>query len=298
MRNCELRDESLTGALLTFRTKLLADGKSPNTIMSYCRDSRGLLRFANGEQLSQQLVDRYLSKEVLFKDKSSVRRDPSSVNKIKSSLRAFLRWAKGEGIIDTDLSDRIIIQKIQRKEPAFLTEPEQRRLLQTLRSTKGMLAQRDLCFVTLLLFTGIRVDALVGLNLADINLEEKKLVVRTKGNRVQKIFLNGKIRIILKAFLKHRLNELAGTDALLLSNRKTRITSRQIAFRVKYWIAKAGITKSISPHSLRHTFATQLLRKTNNLRLVQKALGHENLETTQIYTHILDDELSDALECL
>jgi integrase/recombinase XerC len=298
MRNSEIKDESLTGALLIFRTKLIADGKSPNTILSYCRDSRGLLRFADGEQLSQQLVDRYLSREVLFKDESAVRRDPSSVNKIKSSLRAFLRWAKSEGIIDTDLSDRIIIQKIQRKEPAFLTEPEQHRLLQTLRSTKGVLAQRDLCFVTLLLFTGIRVDALVGLNLADINLEEKKLVVRTKGNRVQRIFLNRKIRVILKAFLKHRLNELAETDALFLSNRKTRITSRQIAFRVKYWIAKAGITKSISPHSLRHTFATQLLRKTNNLRLVQKALGHENLETTQIYTHILDDELSDALECL
>lgn len=298
MRNSEPRDESLNGALLTFRTKLLADGKSPHTVSSYCRDADAFLKFVAGETISQQLVDQYLSTVVPFKDGCHEERDPSSVNKIKSSLRIFFKWAKAEGILPLDLSERIRIKNIRRKEPEFLTSSEQRKLLQTLRSTKGSKAQRDLCFISLMLFTGIRVNSLVGLLIDGVNLDEKKLTIRTKGGSTQKIFLNGKIRIILKNFLKQRAKSSSHSNALFLSNRNTRITSRQVAFRVKHWVDKAGISKNISPHSLRHTFATELLRKTSNLRLVQKALGHEYLETTKIYTHILDDELSDALECL
>jgi len=149
-----------------------------------------------------------------------------------------------------------------------------------------------------MLLAGIRVDALVNINVEDVNLDDKKLTIRTKGDNTMKVFISSQLRVILKQYLKLRRKQPGESDALFLSNRLTRITTRQVSFRLKHWLNKAGITKSISPHSLRHTFATELLQKTQNLRIVQKALGHEYLETTRIYTHILDDEMEDALEML
>jgi len=290
--------ESHPGALFLFRAKLIADGKSMHTVSSYCRDVKAFLVFADEEALTTDLVNAYFSTAALINKTTGNRRDPASVNKIKSSLKAFFKWVFKTRILETDLSVDINLKPVSRKEPNFLSDFEQRRLLKIIRSAKGALAERDQAIVSTLLLTGIRVDALVNLDIDGVNLEDKKLTIRTKGDKHMKIFINSHLRLILKRYLKARRKEATQSDALFLSNRKSRITSRQVAFRLKTWTRQAGITKPISPHSLRHTFATELLKKTQNLRIVQKALGHVYLETTQIYTHILDEEMEDALELL
>ena len=111
-------------------------------------------------------------------------------------------------------------------------------------------------------------------------------------------FLNTALRQTMKRYLAERKKASADSSALFLSNRMERISPRQIAFRLEYWLKEAGIDKKLSPHGLRHTFATSLFTKCNDLLVVQKALDHRNLETTQIYTHINDERFQKALECL
>jgi len=294
----ETHRESLMGALCPFKSKLLADGKSPHTVSSYCRDVRHFLEFLENRLPCPDLLNEYFASSGSLNQLTNKKLDPGSINKSKSSLKAFLKWATNAGWLQNDFSEALTIKTLPRKEPNFLSETEQRLLLKTIRSTKGDTAQRDLAMISLMIFTGIRIDALVNLNFDDVNLDDKKLTIHTKGNKTMKLFLNSPARNILKAFIRKRIRSSSDDEALFLSNRQSRITSRQVAFRLKYWTRHAGITKNISPHSLRHTFATQLLKKSKNLRLVQRALGHEYLETTRIYTHILDDELADALELL
>ncbi len=285
--------ESHLGTLSTFKSKLIADGKSLHTVSSYCRDVKSFLLFASDEPITENLLDEYFSTVALLNEKNNKKRDIASVNKIKSSLKAYLKYLR-----KPDLNDAIKLKSTQRKEPTFLTDSERLRLLKTIRTIKGNLALRDNAFISTMLLSGIRVDALVKLDLDDVSLDEKKLTIRTKGDKIFKIFINSKLRSILKRYMKYRIKLPSESDALYLSNRLSRITSRQVSFRLKHWLNEAGIEKVISPHSLRHTFATQLLQKTQNLRIVQKALGHEYLETTKIYTHILNDEMEDALDLL
>jgi len=285
--------ESCNGALFSFKSKLIADGKSKHTVSSYCRDVKTFLIFADDEPISEEILNEYFSTVALSNEKNNKSRDTASVNKIKSSLKAYLKYLN-----KSNLSENIKLKPTQRKEPTFLTDIERLNLLKSIRTTKGNLALRDNAFISTMLLAGIRVDALVKLDIQNVNLDEKKLTIRTKGDKILKVFINSKLRSILKRYLKYRVKLITECEALFLSNRMSRITSRQVSFRLKYWLDKAGIEKIISPHSLRHTFATQLLQKTQNLRIVQKALGHEYLETTKIYTHILDDEMEDALDLL
>jgi len=279
--------------LLEFKSKLIADGKSEHTVSSYCRDVKSFLTFADNNPLTEKLLSEYFSTVALIKEKDGLKRDVGSVNKIKSSVKAYLKW-----LGKSKLSDAIKLKSTSRKEPSFLRDGEKRLLLKTIRATKGNLALRDEAMISTMLLAGIRINALVSINIQDVSLDDKKLTITTKGDKKFKIFLNSNIRRILKRYLKYRVKLPSETDALFLSNRLSRITSRQVSFRLKHWLSKAGIDKIISPHSLRHTFATTLLQKTQNLRIVQKALGHEYLETTRIYTHILDTEMEDALEML
>jgi len=293
-----VKRESHFGALSNFKLKLIADGKSPHTVSSYCRDVKSFLSFASDEHLTEEQLNEFFSTVGLLNEKTGKKRDAASVNKIKSSLKAYLKYLHKAGMTDTDLGEAIKLKKTRRKEPSFLSNTERKKLLKTIRAAKGDLALRDDAMLSTMLLTGIRVDALVHLNVEDVNLDDKKLTIRTKGDKTFKVFLSSQLRGILKRYLKYRRKLPGDSEALFLSNRLTRITTRQVSFRLKHWLENVGINKSISPHSLRHTFATELLQKTQNLRIVQKALGHVYLETTRIYTHILDDEMEEALEML
>ena len=150
-----------------------------------------------------------------------------------------------------------------------------------------------------LLGTGIRLAELVGLDIDDVHLDQKQLQIkRAKGGKPQVRFLNTELRGFLRKYIQRRRKVIAESDALFLSNRNRRISTRQVQERMGLWLSWAGLDGKITVHGLRHTFATLLYGRTKNLLLVAKALGHSRVTTTQVYAHISDDDLEDALESL
>jgi integrase/recombinase XerC len=141
---------------------------------------------------------------------------------------------------------------------------------------------------------------LVDLDLEDVDLDAKHLRVRhAKGNVPQLKFLKTDLRSLLRSYLAERRRVGNGEcSALFLSNRETRLSPRQVARRLEHWLEAAGIAKHIGPHALRHTFATHLYSKTGDILVVQRALGHRDLSTTQVYTHLVDGVLEEAIERL
>ena len=162
------------------------------------------------------------------------------------------------------------------------------------------MATRDRLIIELFLGTGIRLQELVDLDLDDVDLDAKHLRVRhAKGNVPQLKFLKTDLRSLLRSYLAERRRQGTGEcSALFLSNRETRLSPRQVARRLEHWLEAAGIGKHIGPHALRHTFATHLYSKTGDILVVQRALGHRDLSTTQVYTHLVDGVLEEAIERL
>ena len=163
---------------------------------------------------------------------------------------------------------------------------------------RGWQANRDLTMVKLFLNTGIRLSELINLNMDDVDLIEKRITIQAKGGRIVTKFLNAKVRSALSRYLKERRKVITDSEALFLSQRLRRITTRQVQRRLEMWISKAGINKRVTPHVLRHSFATMLYAKSSNILAVQHALGHSTLSTTTVYAHLLDETLEDAMETL
>jgi integrase/recombinase XerC len=153
--------------------------------------------------------------------------------------------------------------------------------------------------IELFLGTGIRLQELVYLDIDDVDLDAKHLHVLAKGSVPQVKFLKSALRSLLRGYLIGRRCLGDGEcRALFLSNRGTRISPGQVANRVKHWLLKTGIRKDLGPHGLRHTFATHLYAATSDLLVVKRALGHRDISTTEIYTHLVDGALEEALERL
>jgi len=188
-----------------------------------------------------------------------------------------------------------------RKIPEVLTEEEQKDLL-SVPNDRYKTGQRNKTLIKFMLDIGLRLAEVINLKWKHINLNSGKVkVVEGKGSKDRILWVNGKCLDMLKNW-KERQTEEAGEalEYVFTSMSKgtigNKMSRRYIQDMVKKYANKAGIDKNISPHTLRHTFATDLYRESNNLRLVQKALGHSDISTTQIYTHIVDEELENELK--
>jgi len=219
--------------------------------------------------------------------------------RLKAAVRSFFTWLNETGAISTNPARSVTTKRLSRKPPEFLTEAEKRRLLKELHDRTCPLAKRDRVIFELFLGTGIRIAELVNLSVDDIDLDGKHIRITGKGGKHQVKFLKTSLRTLMRSYLKDR-RQMIGSEstALFVSSRGTRLCCRQVAQRLSYWLGKAGIEKKITPHGLRHTFATHLYAKTSDLLLVKRALGHADISTTEIYTHLADEALEDALECI
>lgn len=181
--------------------------------------------------------------------------------------------------------------KIPKALPHYLTLEESRRLLQ---AVDGRNKERDYCIICLFLNCGLRISEMVGLNLADIRTDH--LLIHGKGSKERIVYLNTACVSALNDWLEVRRNiQALDSDALFLSSRRKRISVDSVQVMVRNTLLKAGLDAShISPHKLRHTAATLMLQSGVDLRTLQEVLGHENLNTTQIYTHIANAELQRA----
>jgi len=221
------------------------------------------------------------------------------------ALRGFLKYLAKQDI-ETLASEKVELGKISEREVEFLDAEEIKRLLGSVGSENLCSLLRDKAILELLFSTGLRVSELANLDRENINLKKGEFSIRGKGNKIRLVFISDSAKNTLASYLAKRKDvdpalfihfkkgsgnkKPAGNKNLCPS---LRLTPRSIQRIVKNYAIKAGITKKVTPHTLRHSFATDLLANGADIRSVQTMLGHSSITTTQIYTHITDKRLKD-----
>lgn len=287
-----------------FAIRLRAQGRSEQTVSAYLRDlelfASALDRLYPGNDLrdvSPTMIDAILADPAVAFSPEGLPKADATMHRMKAALRSFFSWAHETGLTLENPARSVVTRRLSRRLPEYLTEAEKRRLLKELHDRTSPLARRDRAIFELFLGTGIRLSELVSLDIDDVDLDGKHIRITGKGGVPQVKFLKTSLRTLLREYLiERKRNTTDDCRALFTSSRGTRLCARQVAQRLKAWLDKAGIEKHISPHGLRHTFATHLYASTSDLLVVQRALGHRNISTTEIYTHLVDEALEDALE--
>lgn len=267
-------------------------GLSENTLSAYRTDLRNffvwLMLLPNNFELDlliradRKCIVSYLS------DLENRQISARSRARLLSSLRLFYAYLIREKKIEIDPVALIDAPKLGRSLPEILTEEDVESLLQA-PDTSKLLGLRDRVLLEILYATGIRVSELVGLQLNQVNLHQGVLRVTGKGNKERLVPLGEEAVSWLEKYLENtRADLLKGkiTDALFVTKRGTEMSRQAFWYLIKRYAFQADIASTISPHTLRHAFATHLLNHGADLRVVQMLLGHSDLSTTQIYTHV------------
>lgn len=217
------------------------------------------------------------------------------------ALRSFLGYCSKRGI-ESITPEKVELPKIVRKQVSFLNEDELQRLFSTL-CADTLIGLRDRAIIGLLYSSGLRVSELVSLNKDSINLKRKEFRIRGKGQKDRPVFISDDAALLVDGYLAARTDSLrplfiryGGAEHVDNSGDYGRLTSRSIQRIVSRYASLAGITKTVSPHTLRHSFATGLLMNGADIRSVQVMLGHSNIATTQVYTHVTDPHLKEIHE--
>jgi site-specific recombinase XerD len=217
------------------------------------------------------------------------------------ALRSFLKFCAKQNII-TASPEKIELARVKRKQVTFLSPEELKRLFDQ-PDPNTLQGLRDRAILELLFSSGLRVSELVGLDKDHINLKRREFTVRGKGQKDRPIFISDQAAHWLQKYLDKREDNVkplflrySGKKQVDLSGNYHRLTVRSVQRLVARYALLAGITKHVSPHTLRHSFATDLLMNGADLRSVQAMLGHSNIATTQIYTHITDPHLKSVHE--
>jgi integrase/recombinase XerD len=270
----------------------LERGLSPNTLAAYRADLSGLAAWLHvrGSSLVTahrgQLLD-YLAWRV----QEGAR--PRSTARLVSSLRQFYRHLVRQKRLASDPSARIDAPKVGRGLPGSLTEAEVEALLAA-PDPADSLGLRDRTMLEFLYATGLRVSELVSLTLAQVNTRQGVVRITGKGSRERLVPIGEEALAWLERYLWKGRSELLGgraSEALFPTQRGTAMTRQAFWYLIKRYAARAGIHKPLSPHTLRHAFATHLVNHGADLRVVQMLLGHSDLSTTQIYTHVARERL-------
>lgn len=217
------------------------------------------------------------------------------------ALRSFLKYCAKRDLSSTN-AEKVELAKVRRKEVTFLSPDELHRLFAQPK-TDSINGLRDRAILELLFSSGLRVSELVNLNREHINLKRREFTVRGKGQKDRPIFISQDAAYWLEQYLSKRddntkplFMRYSGRKQVDLSGNYHRLTARSIQRLVARYALLAGITKHVSPHTLRHSFATDLLMNGADIRSVQEMLGHSNIATTQIYTHITNPHLKSIHE--
>jgi integrase/recombinase XerD len=267
-------------------------GLSENTLNSYRYDLRQLAlhQQKRGRTLlsaSREDLLHFLSGQVVSG------RSPRSLSRYLSGFRQFYRWLLRENRIDQDPTALIESPKLGRGLPKALSEQQVEALLEA-PDTGTRLGLRDRTMLELMYATGLRVSELTGLELASLNLNQGVVRVMGKGGKERLVPLGGEAMSWIERYLQEaRPDLMRGGECPLVfvTTRRAGMTRQAFWYAVRKHAAAAGISQGVSPHTLRHSFATHLLNHGADLRVVQLLLGHSDLSTTQIYTHIAREGL-------
>ncbi len=270
----------------------LEDGLAANTLAAYRRDLEGLGTWL-AQHAGASLIAASDADLAGYFAASFASSRTSTANRRLASLRRFYRWALRERLIDTDPTLQLAPAKSLPPFPSTLSESQVEALLAA-PDTDTMLGLRDRAMLELLYATGLRVSELVGLKLIELGLNEGLVRVMGKGSKERIVPLGEEARAWLQRYLGHaRPALLAGraADALFVTQRAHAMTRQRFWALIKRYALAAGIHAPLSPHGLRHAFATHLLNHGADLRVVQMLLGHADISTTQIYTHVARERL-------
>lgn len=278
--------------------------RSQKTIANYDHYLQRLVSFANDcdiSKLDSEMVRQWRLHLNRTKDASGTELTKTTQNYHLIALRSFLKYLAKRDIKALD-SAKIELAKTTRPQVTFLDGDEVARLLAAV-DTSNPIGLRDRAVIELLFSGGLRVSELVSLNREQMNLERREFMVRGKGQKDRPVFISEQAAEWIARFLDTRHDNgkplfihYSGTQDDTDGGMYTRLTVRSVQRLIKRYARAAGITKDVTPHTLRHSFATDLLQNGADLRSVQGLLGHANIATTQIYTHITDPQLKSVHE--
>ena len=267
---------------------------STNTIDSYMRDLAQFAHFIlrqydlQPKQVEQPMISKYMVR--LYE----LGREKSSQARSLSSIKSFFNYMLLENMIETSPAEFVEAPKSSRPLPDTLSVEEIDRMIGSIETStpKGL---RDRAILELLYSCGLRVSELCDMCIGDLFFGEGYIRVMGKGNKQRLVPISGVARDRIQLYLETRERNRR-QDTLFLNNRGTQLTRVMIFTIIKQAAKRAGIEKNISPHTFRHSFATHLLAGGANIRQVQELLGHENILTTEIYTHLDDSHLRQTME--
>lgn len=262
-----------------------------HTIRAYKRDLMDFSQFLNDKDISYKDINRNQMREFLYilKDKGLTKK---TISRKISGVRSFYKFLLKEGLIEKNPLLSLELPKVEKKLPTFLTEEEVFNLLNA-PNKKNILGFRDYLVLKMLYSTGMRVSELVSLKINQINLEKGEVIIKGKGNKERVVFLTESIIKDIKEYINKRKKN---SNILFLNRKNKPLTDKGVRLLVQKYAKKVVPYKKITPHTLRHTFATHLLTNGADLRSVQELLGHTKLSTTQIYTHLTKENLKKVYE--
>jgi integrase/recombinase XerD len=275
--------------LAKFQVQLEADGRSIHTRRQYDRHVRLFAHWlrTGGHRGALDAIDHEAVAAFLASPVARTRHDggvkrATSANALRTSVRVFFRYCHEAGFVAQNPARLVKRAICGNPPPRALTEDETRRLMATLAEGEGPEAERDHALFHLMLATGIRLGSAISLDVEDVDLDAGQLYLRTmKGDRREVVYLGRAIRAHLRRFISDRT-----TGPLFVGIHGGRISDRHAQRRYREWIQKAGIARASSTHTLRHSFATSLYRRTGDLLLVQQALCHRSIASTVIYARV------------
>lgn len=262
---------------------------SPHTISNYRRDLAKIVAFLNQENVTtwQALDAHWVRAWLAVRHRRGV--GGRSLARALSALRSLLNFLMREGVLQNNVAKGVSAPKSPRKLPEPLDVDEMNQLLtmDNVIASGDYLALRDRAMMELMYSSGLRLAEMVSLNMGDVDLNDGSVPVTGKGSKTRVVPVGRRARDALSSWLKQRAN-LAAVDepALFVGRRGKRMTPRAIQQRFRQWGIKQGIASRVHPHKLRHAFASHLLESSGDLRAVQELLGHADISTTQVYTHL------------
>lgn len=277
-------------------------GRSQKTAENYHLYMQRLVEFAGDipvHKITSELVRKYRLWLNRYENDAGEALSPITQSYHLIALRSFLAYCSKRDI-ETLTPEKIELPKVKRKQVSFLSSEETERLIDAVETTtvQGI---RDRAILELLFSSGLRVSELVNLNRDHINLKRGEFMVRGKGQKDRPVFISPEASEWLASYLETRTDpavplfiRYSGFKTGDSQGESFRLTPRSIQRIVQHYAKLAGITKKVSPHTLRHSFATDLLMNGADLRSVQSMLGHSNISTTQVYTHVTDQHLREV----
>lgn len=268
----------------------LSTGASKNTLAAYRSDLKIFNKWLAGKSfilINSKHIQDY------FSDRQKNNIGSSTQARILTSLHSFYQYLLANQLIKKDPTEQLSHPKLEKKLPVFLNIQEVEKLLEA-PSSSSLFGQRDRAMLELLYSCGLRVSELINLSYHNINLKEEFIRIHGKGNK-ERVLPMGEIAI--DYLMKYETNarpvllKNGQSDSYFLSNRGSAMSRQNFFYIIKAYANQVGIDKPLSPHSLRHAFATHLVQKGADLRSVQLMLGHSDISSTQLYTHIQNAQL-------